>query len=315
LSPELAENGAQAVEKARHGGYALILMDVQMPELNGLEATRLIRALPAGRNLPILAMTANTFSEDLEQCLSAGMNDFIAKPVDPKALFSTLLKWLPPTNADRSSLPSESSTAKQTGLIANKANLHIQLSAIDGLDVEQGLERVQGNPETLHRLLWEFFERHSEDLGLLNSNPDETMAIAHKIKGAAGNLGLTRLQQMAAELEAALRAGKANLELTSLIKALATEQARCANALATLRPTEALALPTADPVRAKEVLRELEPLLALCDLEALTIFEEQLPLLRASLDGSILRQLEQEIKAFDSFSALNTVQKVLQETP
>jgi hypothetical protein len=120
---------------------------------------------------------------------------------------------------------------------------------------------------------------------------------------------------MAAELEAALRAGKANLELTSLIKALATEQARCANALATLRPTEALALPTADPVRAKEVLRELEPLLALCDLEALTIFEEQLPLLRASLDGSILRQLEQEIKAFDSFSALNTVQKVLQETP
>jgi len=93
LTVELAEDGAVAVAMAQRSHYDLILMDMQMPQMNGLEATRVIRALPGYANTPILAMTANAFVEDKERCLAAGMNDFITKPVDPDRFFETILRW------------------------------------------------------------------------------------------------------------------------------------------------------------------------------------------------------------------------------
>jgi PAS domain S-box-containing protein len=94
LVVDLAEDGQHAVALARRNRYALILMDMQMPNLNGIDATKAIRALPGYADTPILAMTANAFNEDRQACLDAGMNDHIAKPVDPQVLFETLLKWL-----------------------------------------------------------------------------------------------------------------------------------------------------------------------------------------------------------------------------
>jgi CheY-like chemotaxis protein len=93
-TPDVAEDGAVAVELARQQRYDLILMDMQMPVLDGLEATRQIRQLPGGATVPILAMTANAFAEDRARCAAADMNDFLAKPVSPEALFETILKWL-----------------------------------------------------------------------------------------------------------------------------------------------------------------------------------------------------------------------------
>jgi CheY-like chemotaxis protein len=94
LAVDLAADGRAAVDMARANDYALILMDVQLPIMSGIEATRAIRALSGRRATPILAMTANAFTEDRRLCLEAGMNDHVAKPVNPEALYTALLKWL-----------------------------------------------------------------------------------------------------------------------------------------------------------------------------------------------------------------------------
>lgn len=91
---DLAEDGERALAMAEKDNYALILMDMQMPEMDGVEATQCIRQLPGCVLLPIIAMTANAFAEDRAACMDAGMNDFLTKPVNPDLLFVTLLKWL-----------------------------------------------------------------------------------------------------------------------------------------------------------------------------------------------------------------------------
>jgi PAS domain S-box-containing protein len=111
LLPELVANGQEALERARSGGYSLILMDMQMPIMNGIDATRAIRRLPGMAEVPILAMTANAFGDDRRRCLEAGMNDHIGKPVAADALYSTLLKWL--CRADRVSSPQPSGLASR----------------------------------------------------------------------------------------------------------------------------------------------------------------------------------------------------------
>ncbi|MEF8727160.1 MAG: PAS domain S-box protein [Accumulibacter sp.] len=205
---DTAENGSQATARVGSERYDLILMDVQMPVLDGMAATRAIRAMPGGETIPIVAMTANAFDDDRQRCLAAGMNDFVAKPVEPAVLHAILLRWLslrPPAAKAAFAVPppERSAAAADDGCLA-------VLADIPGFDVRRGLQCVGGRRETYLRLLRQFVAEQAGDAAEIDRQLAAGDAIAarrsaHSLKGAAGALGATRLQAAAGELEVAIR--------------------------------------------------------------------------------------------------------------
>jgi signal transduction histidine kinase/DNA-binding response OmpR family regulator/ligand-binding sensor domain-containing protein/HPt (histidine-containing phosphotransfer) domain-containing protein len=205
---DLAENGQIATEKARENTYDLVLMDMQMPVMDGLMATREIRSDFA--DLPILAMTANAMAQDREACLAAGMNDHIAKPIDPDILIGKLIEYIPALeHAAQPALELETTEAYPS--ITQKSEIDF-LQQIKGLDVKAGLRNVANNRPFYERLLRDFITSPEAQAvqtiagQLRTSKREDAERAAHSLKGVAGTLGVTALQAMAQGLETAIRA-------------------------------------------------------------------------------------------------------------
>jgi|UPI0006800476 PAS domain S-box-containing protein len=206
----VAEDGRAALRRLQESAFDLVLMDVQMPLMDGYETTRQIRQQPELQQLPVIAMTAHAMSGDREKCLDAGMSDYLSKPIDPAKLLATLRHWL------GEQLLSE---AEVVDLPQDQAAFP---DAVPGVDLNWGMQRVGGNRVLYLKLLKEFISHHAdscEHLKVLLQQLEmgDAMRLVHTLHGVAGNIGARQLEQSAGKLESAMRQARED-ELPSLIE-------------------------------------------------------------------------------------------------
>jgi two-component system, sensor histidine kinase and response regulator len=276
---EVAANGRQAVEMAASRPYAAILMDMQMPEMDGLEATRRIRLQPALRDVPIIAMTANAMKTDVQACLAAGMNDFVSKPIERTALVQCLRKWLPRRDPADSTV-----TANPTGPPMSTMDLDSPsgtrdssaIPVLDGIDLADSIRRLGIPLERLWPILLRFVDDQRKTLKELRKAVEANDAAgarhhAHALAGAAGNLGAGELRRVARDLELAALNGNSNFaELFRPVDESARTVFRSIETLRSESPGPALSVaqPSAplDPALLRSHLERLRSQLASGDL-------------------------------------------------
>lgn len=277
---DLAPNGEEAVRLVRPGAYDVVLMDIQMPVMDGLEATRLIRSEPALRGLPILSMTADVMSGDVETYHRAGMNDNISKPIDPPKLFETLARWTRPgAEAAPPGRPRESDVSA--------------LGELRGLDTASGLARLSGNVRLYRKLLLKFRSRYKQAANRVqkafeNGELDVARQLTHTLKGVSGNIGALELHQAASDLDLALRTGT-DAEQIEALASMARSMSVVLDSIARLemetvqRPKPASA---AEPAVLGGLLEKMLRLAQASDMEALDLVPE-LERLSAGADGAV----------------------------
>ena len=206
---DTAENGVQALRKLLDDQIPcdVVLMDIQMPEMDGLEATRRLRATLRGARLPIIAMTAHALDSERERCRAAGMDDFIAKPIDPEFLQQKLLRWRPAHAGKRASRTPEKTCMSSS----------CELPELPGIDKADGLRRMMNKPALYEKVLRDFHSRFLGETEAIRAAIDSgdlatAERRAHSSKGLAGTIGASALQQAAKALETALRERDAGLE-------------------------------------------------------------------------------------------------------
>ncbi len=263
ITVDKACNGKEAIDILKEKTYDAVLMDVQMPEIDGIEATRIIRAMEQTVNrsaddntrklkrIPIIAMTANAMTGDREKCLAAGMDDYMAKPIDSKKLFSVLSRWIKPSKKDPFSQSPEK--IKDAHIKDDQTKNGETTKAMDGggeipdtlpgINISSCLGRISGNRKLFVNLMSKFCNDNTDTAekiktALESGHVDEAREMTHTIKGVAGNLSAGELHESSLELENAIKNGNEDTDrlLFNFEKAL-IEVISSASTIASMKDT------------------------------------------------------------------------------
>jgi signal transduction histidine kinase/CheY-like chemotaxis protein len=320
VATELLQSAGAIVTVANHGGEAVkiltagdqappfdvVFMDLQMPEMDGFTATKLLRSDPRLQKFPIIAMTAHALVEERQRCLDAGMNDHVSKPIEPDNLFATLLRWAKPR-------PKESIGPQPPSLPEKKAAEEVVLPEIEGVNLADGLKRVAGNKRLYRDLLGQFVAKQGDagtQISTALAGGDRQLAerIAHTVKGVSGNIGITGVQSAAQKLEKAIREGQDTVPalLAEFARLMDTQVRAIEQALRDSAPAPLVEARTTpfDGEAAMAAISRLKTLLEASDGDA----EEAFRGLQVAVAGAVERQqldaLGASISDFDFEAAL-----------
>jgi signal transduction histidine kinase/DNA-binding response OmpR family regulator/HPt (histidine-containing phosphotransfer) domain-containing protein len=314
LTVELAENGRIAVDRVQSAPYDIVLMDMQMPVMDGITATREIRSLSEYAGLPIVAMTANAMSGDRERCVVAGMNDHVAKPIEPQELYDALLKWVRPRKGLGEASMRPSMAAPEADADAGSP------FAIEGVQVAGALRRLRGNTALYRSLLRKFATGQRGFVAQIVDAVDGSdwpgaILLAHTLKGLSASIGARDLASQVELLEHMLTGAPPPAILTQQLEITGRELAALISRIeATLGQDD---VPTAaadswDPAELAAVAARLEALLADSDAQAFQWFEGHAALIRAAWPAHV-DALQLAADQFDTDDMMIALQRALKE--
>ena len=294
----VANNGVEALSQLKLSDFDGVLMDCQMPKMDGYEATQKIRQQPQYKDLPVIAMTANAMAGDKEKVLAVGMNDHIAKPINVNDMFTTMAKWIKPANPQTDSTDEAKTSDKEK-----------PIPEITGINVQSGLTITQGNTRLYRKLLIKFRDNYADFSTQFrdaqNSEDAEAATrLAHTLKGVAGNIAATQVQQTAESLEQASLSSQSDLEerLQHVIKTLEP----LIENLAVLDKTEA-AEGMFDKEQVNNLLSRIRELLEDDDADATEIIDELEDLPTPAVDQRLLKQLSKAVSEYDFEQSLKVL--------
>jgi polar amino acid transport system substrate-binding protein len=302
-------NGQEAIDALSQHSYDLVLMDLQMPEMDGYEATRRIRSDAKHEQLPVIAMTAHAMADERERCLEAGMNEHVPKPIDPVHLHKILSQWLKPATTQSTKQSARRSQPDDIELPAN----------LPGIDLHWGLERIGGNKQLYLNLLTEFVTNHGQDLtalkaSLQQSDIDGARRILHTLEGVSGNIGANTLQQAAKALHSDLVKENTS-QITRLPEPFSQAFTQLFNGLrshlAELAPPQDAMPSDTTPKAAKadidSLITSLDALLAAGNPDAKSLFQTLHKMLNQQHSAELTERLAKQIQDYDFDLARDTL--------
>ncbi|MEO5346557.1 MAG: ATP-binding protein [Magnetococcus sp. YQC-9] len=295
LVVESAENGQEALRRLEKEAFDLVLMDIQMPVMDGLTATRALRADARWQTLPILAMSAHALHEDRLESLNAGMNDHIVKPIDSAQLYAALMHWIPPRDQRMAGMAMATATEASDGSIGED---DIRFEALTCIAVDELLERVNDNTQLARLLLSEFVRGQEASIEQLErwlesggaEERSRATQLVHSLKGMAGNLAAKRVYEAAMALEQGLRVQHVGREIwSSLLAEFKLALMQMVEEIHAWQLTEAKVhagramenWQAWDPREVSASLHRLKPLLVQQDFDAQAAFKRLLPQLQS----------------------------------